>query len=262
MNSPATSAKSTATGVPGACPHDCPDTCATLITVENGRATRIAGDPDHPFTQGFLCTKVNRYLERTYHAERVLTPLRRVGPKGRGEFVEATWEEALDAIATRLNEIARSADGPQSILPYSYAGTMGMCMTVGASIGADAESVPESDLILLWGTNTLTSNPHLWPHILKARAKDAPVICIDPIRTRTAEQCDEWIAIRPGTDAALAPGMMHVLFAEHLQDDDYIERYTLGADKLRARGVRADQLRSAASRRRRDGGAPSRVFPR
>lgn len=125
MSSPATSAKSTATVVRGACPHDCPDTCATLITVENGRATRIAGDPDHPFTQGFLCTKVNRYLERTYHAERVLTPLRRVGPKGRGEFVEATWEEALDAIATRLNEIARSADGPQSILPYSYAGTMG-----------------------------------------------------------------------------------------------------------------------------------------
>ena len=277
MNSPATSTKSTATVVRGACPHDSPDTCATLITVENGRATRIAGDPDHPFTQGFLCTKVNRYLERTYHAERVLTPLRRVGPKGRGEFVEATWEEALDAIATRLNEIARSADGPQSILPYSYAGTMGylqgesmdrrffhllgaskldrticstagtmgMRMTVGASIGADAESVPESDLILLWGTNTLTSNPHLWPHILKARAKGAPVICIDPIRTRTAEQCDEWIAIRPGTDAALALGMMHVLFAEHLQDDDYIERYTLGADKLRARVLEYPPSRAA-----------------
>ncbi len=257
----------TATIVRGACPHDCPDTCATLVTVEDGRATRIQGDPDHPFTQGFLCTKVNRYLERTYHADRVLTPLRRVGPKGSGEFAEASWDEALDVIALRLNEIARSADGPQAILPYSYAGTMGflqgesmdrrffhllgaslldrticatagmmgMRMTVGASIGADAEGVPQSDLVLLWGTNTLTSNPHLWPQVLKARAKGAPVICIDPIRTRTAEQCDEWIGIRPGTDAALALGMMHVLFAEGLQDDDYLARYTLGADDLRER---------------------------
>ena len=191
-----------ATIVRGACPHDCPDTCATLVTVEQGRAVRIQGDPDHPFTQGFLCTKVNRYLERTYHAERVLTPLRRVGPKGRGEFVEATWDEALDAIAARLNAIRHSADGPQAILPYSYAGTMGllqgesmdrrffhvlgasqldrticatagmmgMRMTVGASIGADAEALPLADLVILWGTNTLTSNPHLWPKVTAARA--------------------------------------------------------------------------------------------
>ncbi len=251
----------------GACPHDCPDTCATLVTVENGRATRIQGDPDHPFTQGFLCTKVNRYLERTYHAERVLTPLKRVGPKGRGEFVEASWDEALDAIAAKLNEIRRSPEGPQAILPYSYAGTMGllqgesmdrrffhvlgaslldrticasagmigMRMTVGASIGADAESLPESDLVLLWGTNTLTSNPHLWPHVLEAKKRGAPVICIDPIRTRTAEQCDEWIGIRPGTDAALALGMMQVIFAEGLQDDDYLARHTIGAEQLRER---------------------------
>ena len=251
----------------GACPHDCPDTCATLITVEDGRATRIAGDPDHPFTQGFLCTKVNRYLERTYSTDRVLTPLRRVGPKGRGEFVEATWDEALDAIAKKLNAIRASKDGPQAILPYSYAGTMGylqgesmdrrlfhrigaskldrticstagmmgMRMTVGASIGADADEVPHSDLILLWGTNTLTSNPHLWPKILEARAKGTKVICIDPIRTRTAEQCDEWIAIQPGTDAALALGMMHVIFAEGLEDRDYLERYTLGEAELRER---------------------------
>lgn len=251
----------------GACPHDCPDTCATLVTVEDGRATRIQGDPEHPFTQGFLCTKVNRYLERTYHAERVLTPLKRVGAKGRGEFVEATWDEALDAIAARLNAIAKSSDGPQAILPYSYGGTMGllqgesmdrrffhvlgashldrticatagmigMRMTVGASIGADAESVAESDLVILWGTNTLTSNPHLWPHVLEAKKRGAAVLCIDPIRTRTAEQCDEWIGIQPGTDAALALGMMHVLFAEGLQDDDYLARHTLGADKLRER---------------------------
>ena len=252
----------------GACPHDCPDACATLVTVEAGRATRIQGDPSHPVTQGFLCTKVNRYLERTYHADRVLTPLRRVGPKGPGARFEPTsWDEALEAIASRLNAIIASPDGPQSILPYSYAGTMGllqgesmdrrffhrigaslldrticatagmmgMRMTLGASIGTDIETVPESDLVILWGTNTLTSNPHLWPFVLQARERGAPVICIDPIKTRTAEQCDEWIGIRPGTDAALALGLMHVLFAEGLQDDDYLAQYTLGADALRER---------------------------
>ena len=252
----------------GACPHDCPDACATLVTVEEGRATRIQGDASHPVTQGFLCTKVNRYLERTYHAERVLSPLRRVGPKGPGaRFEPATWDEALDAIAERLRAIRTSPDGPQAILPYSYAGTMGllqgesmdrrffhrigaslldrticatagmmgMRMTIGASIGTDMETVAESDLVILWGTNTLTSNPHLWPFVLQAREKGAPVICIDPIKTRTAEQCDEWIGIRPGTDAALALGIMHVLFADGLQDDAYLAQYTLGADALRER---------------------------
>jgi len=259
-----------ATVVRGACPLDCPDTCATLITVENGKATRIQGDKAHPFTQGFLCTKVNRYVERSYHPDRLHTPLRRVGPKGSGEYAEASWDDALCAIALKLNEIRHSTHGPQAILPYSYAGTMGllqgesidrrffhllgaskldrticatagmmgMRMTVGASIGADAEGVRESDLILLWGTNTLTSNPHLWPHILEARAKGTQVLCIDPIKTRTAEQCDEWIGIRPGTDAALALGMMHVIFAENLQDDDYIEQHTLGADELKLRATR------------------------
>jgi anaerobic selenocysteine-containing dehydrogenase len=251
----------------GACPHDCPDCCATLVTVENGRATRIQGDPDHPFTQGFLCAKVNRYLERTYHRDRLTTPLRRVGPKGSGRFEPATWDEALDAIAARLGAIAASADGPQAILPYSYAGTMGlvqgssmdrrffnllgashldrticsmagtvgMRMTVGASIAADGEGIPQSDLVLLWGTNTLTSNPHLWPFVKQAQDKGVRVIAIDPLRTRTADQCDEWIAIRPGTDGALALGMMHVMFAEGLQDDDYLARYTLGAAELRER---------------------------
>src|SRR6185437_2751533 len=176
--------------VRGACPHDCPDTCAMLVTVENGRAVRVAGDPAHPFTQGFLCAKVNRYVERTYHAERLAHPMRRVGAKGEGRFVPISWDDALDEIAQRLAEIARSSDGPEAILPYSYAGTMGsvqgssmdrrffhllgasrldrticsmagtvgMRMTVGANIGADAEGMPESDLVLLWGTNTLTSN--------------------------------------------------------------------------------------------------------
>jgi anaerobic selenocysteine-containing dehydrogenase len=253
--------------VRGACPHDCPDTCATLVTVEDGRATQIAGDPDHPVTQGFLCAKVNRYIERTYHPERLRAPLRRTGPKGTGQFAEISWNEALDEIASRLGEVVRSAEGPQAILPYSYAGTMGMVqgssmdrrffhllgasrldrticsmagtvgmrMTVGANVGADSEGVPESDLVLLWGTNTLTANPHLWPFVLEARKRGAPIICIDPIRTRTAQQCDEWIPIRPGTDAALALGMMHLLFARGLEDRDYLERYTLGHEQLRER---------------------------
>jgi anaerobic selenocysteine-containing dehydrogenase len=252
--------------VRGACPHDCPDTCAIITTVEDGRAVRIQGDPDHPVTQGFLCAKVNRYIERTYHHDRLTHPLRRVGPKGRGQFEPVSWDEALADIAKRLREVI-AADGAQAILPYSYAGTMGylqgesmdrrffhtlgaskldrticstagaagMRMTVGANIGTDTESVGDADLILLWGTNTLTANPHLWPFVLQAREKGAPIICIDPIRTRTARQCDEWIGIRPGTDAALALGMMHVLFAEGLQDDDYLANHTLGAGQLRGR---------------------------
>jgi len=263
--------------VRGACPHDCPDTCATLVTVEDGRATRIAGDPEHPVTQGFLCAKVNRYIERTYHPERLRTPLRRVGPKGAGQFAEVSWDDALDEIASRLSAIARSSDGPQAILPYSYAGTMGMVqgssmdrrffhllgasrldrticsmagtvgmrMTVGANVGADSEGVPQSDLVLLWGTNTLTANPHLWPFVLAARERGAPIICIDPIRTRTAQQCDEWIPIRPGTDAALALGMMHVLFARGLEDRDYLEHYTLGHDALRERAAEWTPERTA-----------------
>jgi len=253
--------------VRGGCPHDCPDACSTLVTVEGGRATRIAGDPDHPFTNGFLCAKVNRYLERTYHRDRLLHPLRRVGRKGTGSFVRVSWDEAIGEIAERLSEIAGSSDGPQAILPYSYAGTMGlvqgasmdrrffhllgaskldrticsmpgtigMRMTVGANIGADGEGLPQSDLVLLWGTNTLTANPHLWPFVLEARKNGARILGIDPIRTRTMEQCDEWLAIRPGTDAALALAMMHVLFDEGLEDRDYLERYTLGAEQLRER---------------------------
>ncbi|MBK6843482.1 MAG: molybdopterin oxidoreductase family protein [Gemmatimonadetes bacterium] len=267
----------TDTIVRGACPHDCPDTCATLVTVRDGEAIRIQGDSEHPFTAGFLCAKVNRYLERTYHRDRLTHPLRRVGPKGEGRFEQVSWEVALSEIARRLAEIANSPDGPQAILPYSYAGTMGllqgssvdrrffhalgasrldrticatagrvgMMMTVGANIGADGEGVPECDLVLLWGTNTLTSNPHLWPHILKARERGAHVVAIDPVRSRTAEQCDEWLGIRPGTDAALALAIMHVLFAEGMQDDEYLARYTLGADELRERAQEWSPERAA-----------------
>src|SRR6476469_7970437 len=259
--------RATDTIVRGACPHDCPDACAMLVTIRDGRAIRVAGDPNHPFTRGFLCTKVNRYVERTYHRDRLTHPLRRIGKKGEGRFERVTWDEARDEVAKRLGEIARSADGPQSILPYSYSGTLGLVqgdtmdhrffhllgasmldrticstaggaglrMTLGASIGADPEGMPESDLVLLWGTNTLTSNPHLWPFVREARARGARIIAIDPLRTRTADQCDEWIPIKPGTDAALALGIMHVLFAEHLEDRDYLDRFTIGAPELRAR---------------------------
>ncbi|HSY50155.1 MAG TPA: molybdopterin oxidoreductase family protein [Thermoanaerobaculia bacterium] len=249
------------------CPHDCPDTCLMLVTVDDGRATRIAGDPDHPFTQGFLCTKVAKYLERTYHPDRLAYPQIRVGAKGEGRFRRATWEEATSLIAERLNAIIASPDGPQAILPYSYAGTMGLVqgegmasrffrrigasfldrticssagaealnLTYGTRMGTDPESVPEAKLILLWGTNTLTSNPHLWPFIRRARANGAPVICIDPLRTRTAAVSDEHIAIRPGTDAALALGMMHILFRDGLEDRQYLDEMTIGWEKLRQR---------------------------
>jgi anaerobic selenocysteine-containing dehydrogenase len=251
------------------CPHDCPDTCAMLVTVENGRATRIAGDPAHPVTQGFLCTKVAKYLERTYHDGRLLYPQIRVGAKGEGTFRRASWDEALELIAARLQAIIDSPDGPQAILPYSYAGTMGllqgesmdrrffhsigasllerticasagaeaMNVTYGTRMGTDAEDVPNAKLILLWGTNTLTSNPHLWPFIRKAKANGATTICIDPLRTRTAVACDEHIAIRPGTDAALALAIMHILFRDGLEDRGYLEAMTLGWEKLRDRAL-------------------------
>jgi anaerobic selenocysteine-containing dehydrogenase len=263
--------------VRGACPHDCPDTCATEVTVRGGRAIRIAGAREHPVTAGFLCAKVNRYLERTYHPERLQHPMRRVGAKGSGRFERVSWDEALDDIASRLGAIAASSDGPQAILPYSYAGTMGLIqgssvdrrffhalgasrllrticstaggeallMTNGIKVGADPEALKHSDLVLLWGTNTLTSNPHLWPFVLEARANGARIVCIDPIRTRTAEQCDEWLPIRPGTDAALALAILHVLFDQGLEDRDYLARYTLGEAALRARAAEWSPERAA-----------------
>src|SRR5437870_3203653 len=256
--------------VKAVCPHDCPDTCSMLVTVEDGRATRIAGDPDHPFTRGFLCTKVNKYLERTYHEGRLLYPQIRAGAKGEGKFRRATWDEALSLIANRLQAIIDSPDGPQAILPYSYAGTMGLVqgegmasrffrrigaskldrticskaggealnLTYGAKMGTDPETVGQAKLILLWGTNTLTSNPHLWPFIRKAKANGATTICIDPLRTRTAAACDEHVPIRPGTDAALALGMMHVVFRDGREDRQYLDEMTVGWQKLRERVLR------------------------
>jgi len=241
-----------------------------LVTVDDdGRAIRMAGDPDHPFTQGFLCTKVAKYVERTYHEGRLLFPQIRDGAKGEGKFRRATWDEALDRIAARLHGVI-AAHGPQAILPCSYAGTMGfiqgesmdrrffhrigatllertLCssagtealnVTYGTRMGTDPETVGEAKLILLWGTNTLTANPHLWPFIRAAKDNGATVVCIDPLRTRTAESSDEHIAIRPGTDAALALAMMHVIFRDGLEDQAYLDAMTLGWEKLRERVLR------------------------
>ena len=264
--------------VRAACPHDCPDTCAMLVTVEDGRrALKVAGDPEHPFTRGFLCTKVANYQERTHSPERVRSCLRRVGRKGEGRFEPVGWDEALDAIASRFRALAESEEGAETILPYSYCGTMGFVQsqsmdrrffhrlgasqldrticasagtegyksTYGATIGTDPEAFCDAGLILLWGTNTLTANVHLWPQILEARSRGARIIAIDPRRTRTADQADEHIALLPGTDAALALGMMHVIFAEKLEDEDYLERYTVGAPELRERAREYNPARVA-----------------
>lgn len=251
----------------GACPHDCPDTCSWVVTVQDGRAVALRGNPDHPITRGFLCPKVDRYLERVYHPDRVLYPLRRVGAKGEGKFKRISWDEALDEVASRFLALAQGAYGPQAILPYSYAGTMGLVQsqsmdrrffhklgasllarticstagargykyTIGASIGTPPEAFAAARFILIWGSNVLTSNVHLWPFIMEARKQGARVVCIDPVRTRTAAQSDQWLPIRPGTDAALALAMMHVIFTEGLEDQDYIERYCLGGELLRER---------------------------
>ncbi|MBA3947761.1 MAG: molybdopterin oxidoreductase family protein [Herpetosiphonaceae bacterium] len=252
--------------VRGACPHDCPDTCAMLVKVKDGKAISVGGDPSHPVTQGFLCAKVSRYVERTYHPGRLLYPQRRVGARGAGQWERIGWDEALQTIATRFKGIV-AEHGAQAILPYSYAGTMGLlhygsmdrrffnklgaslldrticsaagqaglAYTVGDSIGTDIEQFAHAKLILIWGSNTLTSNPHLWPFIKRARAAGARVIAIDPYRSRTAAQCDEHLAINVGTDAALALGMMHVIFREGLEDRSYLEQYTVGAQELRQR---------------------------
>ena len=265
----------TAKNVRGACPHDCPDTCALMVTVEDGRATRVAGAADHPTTNGFLCTKVNRYLERTYSPQRILYPMKRIGRKGEGRFARISWEEAISTIATRFGEIA--ADNPQAIQPYSYAGTMGLVQgesmdrrffhrlgaslldrticasagaagyraTIGASIGTDPERFDEARLIIIWGSNPITSNVHLWPTIVEAQRQGALVVAFDTYRSLTSEKCDEHLAILPGTDGALALGMMHVIIAENLVDQDYIDQYTLGYDQLRERVREYDPARVA-----------------
>src|SRR3954447_22547025 len=248
-----------------ACPHDCPDTCAMLVTVEQGKAIRIQGDPTMPFTQGTLCTKVSHYLERTYSPDRLLHPMRRVGRKGEGRFQRVSWDQALDEIAARLKACA--AEDPQTILPLSYAGTMGMVQwssidrrffhklgaslldrtlcstagkvglkaTLGGSVGMDPERFDEANLIILWGANPIVSNLHLWSRVQAAKRRGAKVIAIDPYRSLSAEKCTQHLALIPGTDGALALGLMHVLISENLLDHDYIASHTLGFEELKQR---------------------------
>ena len=254
--------------ITGVCPHDCPDSCAWQVAVarSTGRALDIWGHPDHPVTAGALCTKVDRYLERTYHRDRLITPLKRVGAKGEGRFEPVSWEEAIAAIAARLQDVI-ARHGAEAVLPYSYAGTMGLLQgegmaqrffsrmgasrlarticsvaggegyayTIGATEGMETEAFAHAKLILIWGSNTLTSNMHLWPFIQQAKHQGARVVVIDPARTRTARAAGEWVAVRPGTDGALALAMMHVIIAENLHDAEYVSRFTVGFDALAAR---------------------------
>jgi len=252
--------------VRAACPHDCPDTCAMLVTVEGGRATAVRGDPGHPFTRGALCVKVNDYVERVYSPDRVLYPMRRVGKKGSGKFERISWDAALDEIARRFNSIV-AEHGAQAILPYSYLGTEGLLnglnvgdpffnrlgasisertfcasgaitgyiMTVGPTPGTDPESLVHSRYIIIWACNVISTNLHLWPIIAEARRRGAKVVVIDPVRNRTAEEADWHIPIRPGTDGALALGMINVILDEHLTDEEYIAKYTVGYPELKER---------------------------
>ncbi|NMM36565.1 MAG: molybdopterin oxidoreductase family protein [Glaciimonas sp.] len=262
------------------CPHDCPDTCALLVTVQDGVATEVRGDPDHPTTAGVLCTKVARYAERTYHKSRLLSPMKRIGKKGEGKFAPISWDEAITTIALRLHSIsARGGDAAQAILPYSYAGTMGLVQgesmamrffhklgasrlerticstaggegykyTIGARIGTDVEQTEHAKLILIWGGNPIASNLHFWMWAQQAKRNGAKLIAIDPYRSLTAEKCHQHIALLPGTDAALALGLMHVLIAENLVDQDYLDRYTEGFEQLRVRVAEWPPQRVAAT---------------
>jgi anaerobic selenocysteine-containing dehydrogenase len=248
------------------CALDCPDACSLLINVEDGRGTRLRGNPEHPVTRGFLCGKVARYLEREYSPGRLLYPQRRIGAKGEGRFARVTWDEALDEIAAHLKAIAAEF-GPESILPYSYGGAMGylqgsgmdrrffhrlgasrldrtICSAAGGvgladstgfKYGTEPEQFRHSKLILAWGANILGTNVHLWPFIVEARRQGARLYTIDPHRNRTGELADKHFFINPGSDTALALGMMHVIVGEGLHDADYVSRHTLGFDDLRER---------------------------
>src|SRR3984885_14667927 len=257
------------------CSHDCPDSCGVLVTVDEltGRAVKLQGDPEHPVTQGFLCAKVAKYLDRVYSPDRLLYPMkRRAGvpkaslPQGREleAFERITWDEALDGIAARLKEVSERY-GPESILPYSYAGTIGVlgygsmdrrffhrlgasqldrtiCATAGGDalvsvygkkLGTDPEHFRHAKYIIAWAANIHGNNVHLWPFVQEARRKGARLVVIDPYRTRTAQVADWHIPIQPGTDTALALGLMRIIIEEGLYDQDYVARHTVGFEALR-----------------------------
>ncbi len=265
-----------ATTVIGACPHDCPDTCSLVTTVEGGVATKVSGNPDHPQTGGVLCAKVSKYTDRTYHADRLLQPLKRVGPKGSGQFAPVSWDEALTDIAAKLHAIAER--NPEAILPYSYAGTMGFVQaesmdrrffhhlgaslldrticasagseallhTYGGKLGMRVQFFAESKLILIWGSNSISSNLHFWRYAQEAKRNGAKLVCIDPRKSETADKCHEHVQLLPGTDAALALALMHELIANDWIDHDYIAQHTLGWDALKTRAMEWPAERAAA----------------
>ncbi len=273
------------------CPFDCPDTCGLLVGVENGKVAAVKGDPDHPFTRGTVCIKGKHYGERVHSPLRILHPLKRVGEKGSGDFERISWDQALDEIVTRYEKIIADFGG-EAILPYSYAGTMGVvqfhaghpffhrlgasqlnrtiCSAAAeagfsASMGSipttDIESSVDSDLILLWGSNTLSTNMHAWPFFLEARKKGAAIVSIDPYAQRTAEKSDLHLKLKPGTDAALALGIMNILVKKDLLDHRFMAEKTLGFEQFKPRleayhpqrvsritGVSADQIEDLAIR--------------
>ncbi|MEZ5398247.1 MAG: molybdopterin-dependent oxidoreductase [Bryobacteraceae bacterium] len=244
------------------CALDCPDACSVLVDIdENGNAVKLRGNPDHPVTQGFLCAKVTRYLDRQYHKDRLLHPLKRTGPKGSGQFARISWDEALDTIAARFSALAAE---PESILPYSYAGTMGFLQgssmdrrffhrlgasrldrtvcsstagaaqgrTLGARYGTEPEQFADAKLILLWGANTLATNVHLWPFLVEARRRGARLYAIDPVRHKTAALADRHYAVNPGSDHALALGLIHVILRDRLENRAYIDAHTTGIAEI------------------------------
>lgn len=250
----------------GTCHHDCPDTCGWVVTVEDTKAVKLRGNPDHPYSRGELCPKVNSFLDRVYHPDRLLHPMIRVGPKGAGEFRQASWDEALAMIADRLQEVIATYGG-ESILPWWDAGTQGLIQmssldrrffarlgasrltgslcgatakaglaaTYGSGKSADPMDVRFSKFIVLWGTNTRLTNRHLWPFIEEGRAAGAEVVVIDPIRTITAGSADWFIQPLPGTDVAFMLAVMNVLIRDDLVDHDYVDRHALGFEDLATR---------------------------
>jgi len=260
--------------VRGACPHDCPDTCATLTEVRDGVAVGFRGDPDHPITQGWLCAKVRPYLDRVYHPGRLEYPMRRVGRKGSGEWQRISWDEAIEEIASRWKGIIAS-EGAAAILPYSYSGTLGLLhnlvatsrlfnrmgasqlersicdaaasaaviATLGAKWAPDPRDVEHAKIVLIWGHNPASTAPHFMPLLRQAQRNGTFVVVIDPRRTLTARSADLHIQPRPATDGALALGMMHVMFRENLHDEVWLEEHAIGWRELRDRVAEYDPER-------------------
>jgi anaerobic selenocysteine-containing dehydrogenase len=263
----------------GACPLDCPDTCSWIVTVKNGEPVALRGDPAHPYTRGSLCNKVENYLAYARSSDRLLYPMRRIGPKGSGEFARISWDEALKRIAAELRDVIAN-HGAEAIWPYAGSGNMGliqgiygagerlwnvlgasraeytMCTIAGGfgtgytlgdnRVGMDPETFRFSKLVVLWGANVLSTHPHLWRPILEARKNGAPIISIDPIRTRTAAASDWHLAPMPGTDAALALGLLHVVLMEGKEDQQFIRERTIGWEAFRERILDFPPSRAAA----------------